>query len=85
MNLIEIRYMDGDKNVVELQTEEDFLRFVTQLCWNKFEWTPLLEICDGIVFVHSDTWQDDFYSEKGCSEWLSKGIDIEHDSDTTFS
>lgn len=65
MNFIEIRYMDGDKNVVELQTEGNLLQFVTQLCWNKFEWTPSLEICYGIVFVHSDTWQDDFYSEKG--------------------
>lgn len=75
MNLLEIKYTDGNEEVIELQTE---------LCWDKFEWTPLLEVCDGIVFVHSDTWQGDFFSEKGNSEWLSKEIDIEHDCDTTF-
>lgn len=84
MNLLEIRYDEGKEEVVQLQTEEDFLQFVTELCWEKFQWTPLLEVCDGIIFVHSDTWQDDFYSEKGYSEWLSNEIDIEHDSDTTF-
>lgn len=84
MNLLEVRYTNGNEKIIEVQTEEDFLQFVTALCWDEFEWTPLLEVCDGIVFVHSDTWQDDFYSEQGNSEWLSKGIDIEHDSDTTF-
>lgn len=84
MNLLEIRYIDRNERVVELQTEEDFLQFVTQLCWDIFEWTPLLEVCDGIVFVHSETWQDDFYSEKGNLEWLHQEIDIENDSDITF-
>ncbi|MDI3236479.1 hypothetical protein QK289_15815 [Exiguobacterium antarcticum] len=84
MNLLEVKYTNGNEKVIEVQTEEDFLQFVTALCWERFQWTPLLEICDGIVFVHSDTWQDDFYSETGCSEWLRKDIDIEHDSDITF-
>lgn len=84
MNLLEIRYDNEKEEVVEFQTEEDFLQFITQLCWDKFEWTPLLEVCDGIVFVHSDSWQKDFYSEKGNLEWLNEEIDIEHDSDTVF-
>ncbi|WP_214846350.1 hypothetical protein [Exiguobacterium sp. S90] len=84
MNLLEIRYTAGKEEIAQLQTEEDFLQFVTELCWDNFEWTPLLEVCDGIIFVHSDTWQDDFYSEKGNSEWLHKEIDIENDSDATF-
>lgn len=84
MNLIEIRYDDGKEEVVELQTEEDFLQFVTQLCWDKFQWTPLLEICEGIIFVHSETWEDDFYSEEGSKEWIEKGIDFESESDKVF-
>lgn len=84
MNLIETRYDDGKEEVIQLLTEEDFLQFVTQLCWDIFEWTPLLEVCDGIVFVHSETWQDDFYSGKGNLEWLHEEIDIENDSDITF-
>lgn len=84
MNLLKVRYTIGNDEVIEVQTEEDFLQFVTALCWDKFKWTPLLEVCDGIVFVHSDTWQNDFYSESGNLEWLNEEIDIEYDSDTTF-
>ncbi|MEK4649661.1 hypothetical protein MKY22_17270 [Exiguobacterium sp. FSL W8-0210] len=84
MNLLEIRYNDGKEEVVQLQTEEDFLQFVTELCWERFQWTPLLEICDGIIFVHSETWEKDYYSESGKKEWLRKNIDIENDSDCIF-
>lgn len=84
MNLLEIRYIDRNEQVVELQTEEDFLQFVTQLCWDKFEWTPLLEICEGTVFVHSETWDDDFISSVGVKEWKDKNIDIERDCDEEF-
>lgn len=84
MNLLEIRYDDGKEEVVQLQTEEDFLQFVTELCWEKFQWTPLLEICDGVIFVHSETWGKDYYSEVGKREWLQKNIDIENDSDSIF-
>jgi len=84
MNLLEIRYDNGKEEVIQLQTEEDFLQFVTELCWERFQWTPLLEICDGVVFAHSETWEKDYYSEAGKKEWLQKNIDIENDSDDIF-
>ncbi|OAI82167.1 hypothetical protein AYO36_15895 [Exiguobacterium sp. KKBO11] len=84
MKLLEIRYDDGKEEVIELRNEEDFLEFVTQLCWEKFQWTPLLEICEGIIFVHSETWEDDFFSQEGVQEWLQNNIDIENDSDEVF-
>lgn len=84
MNLLEVRYTIGNEEVVELQTEEDFLQFVTQLCWEKFQWTPLLEICDGVIFVHSDTWEDNFFSKYGADVWREEGIDFETESDVSF-
>lgn len=84
MNLLEIRYIDKTEQIVELQTEEDFLQFVTQLCWDIFEWTPLLEICEGIIFVHSETWDEDFISIEGVQEWKKNNIDLENDSDSEF-
>lgn len=84
MNLLEVRYTIGNEKVIEIQTEEDFLQFVTQLCWEKFQWTPLLEICDGVIFPHSETWGKDYYSEDGNREWIQQNIDIENDSDEKF-
>lgn len=84
MNLLKIRYDDGKEKVIEWQNEEDFLEFVTQLYREKFQWTPLLEICEGIIFVHSETLEDDFYSQEGVQEWLQNNIDIENDSDGVF-
>lgn len=84
MNLLEVRYTTENEEVVALQTEEDLLQFVTQLCWEKFKWTPLLEISEGIIFVHSETWEDDFYSEEGAKEWIEKEIDFNNESDSSF-
>lgn len=55
--------------------------------WRRFSSvcnSTLLEISEGIVFVHSETWNEDFISDDGVLEWLGKGIDIENDSDTIF-
>lgn len=79
-----MRYNDAKEEVIQLQTEEAFLQFVTELCWEKFQWTPLLEICDGVIFPHSETWEKDYYSEDGNREWLQQNIDIENDSDEIF-
>lgn len=84
MNLLEVRYTIRNKEIIEVQTEEDFLQFVTELCCDTFEWTPLLEICEGIIFVHSETWENDFFSDKGLQEWKQNNIDIENESDSEF-
>lgn len=84
MNLLEVRYTNGNEEIVQLQTEEDSLQFVTELCWDKFEWTPLLEICEGTVFVHSETWEEDLISSVGVQEWKNKNIDLESDCDDEF-
>lgn len=84
MNLLEGRYTIRNEEIIEVQTEEDFLQFVTELCWDIFEWTPLLEICEDIIFVHSETWDEDFISIEGVQEWKKKNIDLENDSDSEF-
>lgn len=46
MNLLEIRYDVGKEEVVQL---------VSELCGETFKRIPLFEICEDIIFIHSET------------------------------
>jgi len=79
-----IHHLDT-KETFTFDDESDVKEILEQISWEKHEWTPLLQenIHDDefILYVHSETYDEEIYSEEGIKSWEARGYDLDDDGD----
>ena len=79
-----LHYLDTNETET-FDNEYDLKEIIEQISWEKHNWTPIMQeyIEDGefTMFVHSCTYDDDVYSEKGEKAWQERGYDFNDDGD----
>ncbi|TCI25274.1 hypothetical protein EVJ32_10765 [Exiguobacterium sp. SH5S4] len=77
-----VHFLDTNETEV-CEHECDVREVLEQMSWDKHKWTPVLQenVHDDefIMYVHSETYEDDMYSEEGIESWQERGYDLHCD------
>lgn len=74
-----VHYLDTDEKAT-YDDAADLKEALEQMSWEKHKWTPILQedVEDGefSLFVHSDTFDEEIFSQSGARAWELRGYDL---------